>query len=405
MTTAGDKPDLPYDLDARRDTPLATKIKEHLARSGNLTMAGYVDLCLNDPEHGYYRTQDVIGQTGDFTTAPEISQIFGELIGLWCAVVWQQMGSPQNLSLIELGPGRGTLMTDALRATRNIPAFHDALTIVLVEQSEKLRQKQAQALATTSCPINWVSDYRQLFETAPISGDRPAIIIANEFFDALPASTLICHGPSNGKRDENVWLEQGVTFDGEKLIERSTSHSHVVDDTSNHPPDEQSRRLNERFPKASPGDSYIDQSQIFADFAHMLSRFDRAAALIIDYGHTEPALGDTLQAVRDHHFEHPLTSPGEADLSYQVGFGELSEALTRESLSVDGPTTQAEYLGALGLAERASRLMAANPTRAHEIEVAALRLVAPNSMGTRFKAIGARSPTLPPLPGLPQPTD
>ena len=218
MTTAGDKPDLPYDLDARRDTPLATKIKEHLARSGNLTMAGYVDLCLNDPEHGYYQTQNVIGQTGDFTTAPEISQIFGELIGLWCAVVWQQMGSPQHLSLIELGPGRGTLMTDALRATRNIPAFHDALSIVLVEQSEKLRQKQAQALATTSCPINWVSDYRQLFETAPISGDRPAIVIANEFFDALPASTLICHVPSNGKRDENVWLEQGVTFDGETCV-------------------------------------------------------------------------------------------------------------------------------------------------------------------------------------------
>ena len=398
MNETSNNAGLPYDPDARRDTPVAVKLKERLRRSGSLATRGYVNLCLHDPEFGYYRTRDVIGRTGDFITAPEISQIFGELVGLWCAVVWQQMGTPAKLTLVELGPGRGTLMKDALRATAKVPGFHDALAIALVEHSAKLRITQSQALADSNGPIDWMGDYRRLFESTFISPNRATILIANEFFDALPASTLVCHGRSRWDKDQNTWLNHGVALDGDRLIERTTVQSHAIDGALNAPIDDRTRRRNAHFPNAQPGDIYTEQD--FAPFAEILCRFDCAAALVIDYGHTEPTLGDTLQAVRNHRFEHPLTSPGEADLSYQVGFGEMAEAMIEQGLAVDGPVTQAEFLGALGLAERASRLMAANPNRAHDIETAASRLVTPNAMGTRFKALGVRSPHLPPLPGL-----
>jgi SAM-dependent MidA family methyltransferase len=399
MNAIDETPGQPYDPGARRDTPLARKLKERLRERDFLAMSLFVDSCLNDEEHGYYRTRDVIGRTGDFTTAPEISQIFGELIGLWCAVVWQQMGSPANLTLVELGPGRGTLMKDALRATAMVPGFHDALSIVLVEHSVRLRAAQSRALAENRCPLEWMDDYRRLFDSDFIAADRATIIVANEFFDALPASTLACHGRSGQLGDQNVWIDCGVALEDDRLIERTPAESHMADGALDAAIDERTRRRNACFPNAQPGDIYIEQD--FSPFAEALSRFERAAALVIDYGHTEPTLGDTLQAVRDHRFEHPLTSPGEADLSYQVGFGEMTEALRGQSLAVDGPVTQAEFLGALGLAERASRLMAANPARAHEIETAALRLIAPNAMGTRFKVLGARSPGLAHLPGLP----
>ena len=399
MNAIDETPGQPYDPGARRDTPLARKLKERLRERNFLAMSSFVDSCLNDEEHGYYQTRDVIGRTGDFTTAPEISQIFGELIGLWCAVVWQQMGSPANLTLVELGPGRGTLMKDALRATAMVPGFHDALSIVLVEHSARLRAAQSRALAESRCPIDWMDDYRHLFDSNAVSPDRAAILIANEFFDALPSSTLACHHRWDEDRDQNIWLAKGIALDGDRLAECATTCPHAIEGSLGGPGDEQARRRNARFPDARPGDIYIEQD--FSPCAEVLSRFDCAAALVIDYGHTEPTLGDTLQAVRNHHFEHPLTSPGEADLSYQVGFGEMAETLQGQGLAVDGPVTQAEFLGALGLAERASRLMAANPARAHDIETAALRLVAPNAMGTRFKALGVRSPGLPALPGLP----
>ena len=399
MNAVNESAGQPYDPGARRDTPLARKLKERLREREFLAMSSFVDSCLNDEEHGYYRTRDVIGRAGDFTTAPEISQIFGELIGLWCAVVWQQMGSPANLTLVELGPGRGTLMKDALRATAMVPGFHDALSIVLVEHSEGLRAAQSQALAESRCPIEWMGDYRRLFDSDFIATDRAAIFLANEFFDALPASTLACHGRLAPDGDQNIWTARGVALEGDRLIERTPEESHTADGALDAAANERTRRRNTYFPNARPGDIYIEQD--FFPFAEVLSRFDRAAALVVDYGHTEPTLGDTLQAVRNHHFEPPLTSPGEADLSYQVGFGEMAEALYGQGLAVDGPITQAEFLGALGLAERASCLMAANPARAHDIETAALRLVVPNAMGTRFKALGVRSPGLPSLPGLP----
>ncbi len=401
MTESGETGDVPDDAGARRETPMATRIKERLRRTGPLSMNAYVNLCLSDPEHGYYATRDVIGQTGDFTTAPEISQIFGELIGLWCAVVWQQMGQPASLTLIELGPGRGTLMKDVLRATANVPGFHDALQIVLVEHAENLRAAQAQALSNAQCALDRVGDYRRLFESASVAPERATLLIANEFFDALPAETRICDGRCSSDDPQNIWLTYGVSLDGDRLIERTIERAQDIGSPRNKPIDHETGRLNARFPDAKPGDLYIDQSGIFRDFADLVAQFDRVAALVIDYGHTEPTVGDTLQAVRDHRFENPLTSPGEADLSYQVAFGEFTEALREKGLAVDGPITQTEFLGALGLAERASRLMAANPARAHEIEAGALRLVAPNAMGTRFKVLGARSKSLPPLPGLP----
>jgi SAM-dependent MidA family methyltransferase len=365
--------------DARRDTPLARELEEHIRKTGPITIADYMHACLQHSAHGYYRKATAIGAAGDFITAPEISQAFGEIVGLWAAVVWQQMGRPDPVHLVELGPGRGTLMADALRAGTLVPGFLEVVRVALVETNAGLRAAQKQVISARLGRVAW---HEALAEIAP----GPAIVIANEFLDALPIRQFV--------RGEAGVFERlvGVAPDGELTFVNAAAPNN--DDAIAH------------GLQLAPGD-IIEVHAGYAAVVASLAQRDAAAslaALFIDYGHTEPAPGDTLQAVRRHCPEHPLCSPGEADLTAHVDFSNFARAITAAgggALAIDGPVTQAEFLGALGVMERASRLMAANPARAHEIEAGVLRLMAVPGMGDRFKAIGVRSRALPPLPGLP----
>jgi len=362
----------------RRPTLLGAQIAQRIRNEGPLTVAEYMRVCLHDPAHGYYRTQQAVGSSGDFITAPEIAQVFGELIGLWCAVVWQQMGAPSTLNVIELGPGRGTLMRDALRAGRAVPGFRDAMTVHLVESNATLMQEQRATLNDETVPIHWRDDMKA------IRNNAPSIVVANEFLDTIPISQWVFHGERWRKRCVGLSDAEQLAFvDGETDTELQLTPGLTT--------------------TPREGDVFETRSPAFAAFVSTLANLGPpATALLVDYGHSVPGFGDTLQGVRVHRYEDPLCAPGEADLTAQVDFTALAGAMRAGGFSVDGPVTQAEFLGSLGIAERASHLMDANPQLAASIEGAVARLMAPNGMGTRFKAIGARSPGLPPLPGLTQ---
>jgi NADH dehydrogenase [ubiquinone] 1 alpha subcomplex assembly factor 7 len=341
-----------YDAGLRRDTPLARKLIARIRTEGPITVAAYMDACLNDAEHGYYRHQRAIGRDGDFITAPEVSQVFGELIGLWCAVVWQQMGSPARVNVIELGAGRGTLLADALRAVHIMPAFRKALTVQIVDANPALVAQQQATLAACGVPVAWHGTLDNL------PSDAPSIWIANEFLDTLPVEQRLANGVRR------------VGLDADGRLAFVDADAPVIGETQ-------------------------DFGTIAAALASQTQR--PLAALFIDYGYVGAAHADTLQAVRGHAFEHALASPGEADLSVHVAFDAFAAAV---GLATDGPTTQAEFLGRLGIMERASKLMSANPAKANALEMGVARLMQPAGMGTRFLALGVRSPGLPPLPGL-----
>jgi SAM-dependent MidA family methyltransferase len=370
---------------AQRDTPLRRIFKARIARDGPMPVAEYVSTCLADPEHGYYRRQTAIGRSGDFITAPEISQIFGELIGLWSVIVWQQMGSPERFHLIELGPGRGTLMRDALRSAKVMPAFLAAAQPVLVDINDAFVALQRDTLRDIAPGALWV---RTLDD---VSLSAPAVVIANEFLDTFPLHQAVM--TDDGLRTRVIGLDAA----GELCFSTGPAAPETV-----------AAEITRTHQALAPGDiiGLHDFGSLLAPLSMRLSAAP-LAALFIDYGHVASAPGDTLQAVRRHTAEHPLQSPGEADLTAHVDFEVLSRAFSslqtpdgRVLAGVDGPVTQAEFLGALGIVERASRLMAANPHRAAEIEAAVARLIAPTGMGSRFKAIGLRSASLAALPGL-----
>ncbi len=364
-----------YDPDLRRSTPLAIKLKDEIQRRGPIPVAEYMSRCLWDDAHGYYATRRAIGRDGDFITAAEISQTFGEIIGLWAGVVWQQvLGAPNAVQFVEYGPGRGTMMRDALRAARVIPGLCDATSVHLVEMSPELIAAQREALSDAPVRVAWGHNL--------IGFSSPAIIVANEFLDAWPVEQWV--------KASDGWHQRGIGLD----LRGELCFSEVASPPVNN-------GLDTRFPGAPVGALVEDQRlERLAEAFQSLARSGPVTALIIDYGYATASAGDTLQAVREHKYESPLTSPGEADLSAHVSFYELASVLHSSGLAIDGPVTQAEFLGSLGIIERASRLMHANPARAGEIETGLARLLAPNGMGTRFKAIGVRSPHLPPLPGF-----
>jgi SAM-dependent MidA family methyltransferase len=360
-----------YDPEARRDTPLARELIERIRREGPIPVADYMRACIAR----YYERQAVLGRRGDFVTAPEISQIFGELIGLWCAVVWQQMGSPATVHLIELGPGRGTLLRDALRATRIVPGFPGAVQLHCVEAHAAMAEAQRQTLAAIGVSASWHSSLAQIERL-----EAPVILIANELLDALPVQQA--QMTAQGWRLRCVGMDQSGRLTLAVDPERS-------------PP-----WLEASMPAARIGDIFeVRQTDLAQQLRSPASTYP-AAALLIDYGHSQTGIGDTLQAVRNHAFEHPLTSPGEADVSALVDFQRLGQDASAAGFAVDGPVTQAELLGRLGILERARALIAANPARRGEIETGVARLISPDAMGTRFKAIGMRRPGLAPLPGF-----
>jgi NADH dehydrogenase [ubiquinone] 1 alpha subcomplex assembly factor 7 len=360
----------------RRDTPLAVRLKTRIADNGPLTIAQYMEACLQDPQHGYYQ-KHFIG--GDFVTAPEISQVFGELIGLWSAVVWQQMDRPRPVRLVELGPGHGTMMRDMLRAVRVARDFLAACEVSLIETSAHLAGRQTNLLRDMGVSAQVVG---ALGEVAP----GASIVIGNEFLDALPAHQYV--------RSQTGWRERTVSVDDRNDLQFDSGAAADGNLLAT---------LDLRFPQARPGDVVQLHQQVAAVASWMAERAatDPVAILFIDYGHTDSVPGDTLEAAREHRSEHPLASPGDADLTMHVDFESVARDFSaHQSLAVDGPVTQAEFLGALGIAERASRLMTANPADANAIEMGVQRLMAPHAMGTRFKAIGIRRKELPTLPAL-----
>jgi SAM-dependent MidA family methyltransferase len=352
---------------------LRAVLAERIRREGPMPVGRFMAACLDHPRYGYRHKPQSIGRAGDFVTAPEISQVFGELIGLWCAVVWEAMGKPAPVRLVELGPGLGTLMRDALRAARAMPGFLAAASVHLVEVSPPMRHLQRQALAPASAPAGQpppVAWHDTVEEVSP----GPAIVVANEFLDALPIRQLVYDG--------EAWRERVVALAPDGHLAFATGG--IVAFRSDAP--------------AAPGAIAELRPGEDALLASLAGRPAPLVALLIDYGPAEAALGDTLQAVRQHAYVDPLADPGTADLTAHVRFAAVAAKARAAGLTADGPLTQAEFLGRLGIVERTARLMAANPARAAEIEAATQRLVSPGGMGRLFKALAVRSPGLPAPP-------
>jgi NADH dehydrogenase [ubiquinone] 1 alpha subcomplex assembly factor 7 len=338
----------------------------------------YMELCLMHPQHGYYLSRDPLGREGDFTTAPEVSQMFGELLGLWAASVWKAMGSPPLLRLIEIGPGRGTMMSDALRALRILPPLHQALSIHLVEVNPVLRDKQKELLSG-SHEISWHDSIDDVAE-------GPSVIFANEYFDVLPVHQMVKH--------ETGWHERTVELDGNGKLAFGTAEEPVPHFDALVPP----------LLRAAPVGAVFEwrpDAEIMKIARRV--RDQDGAALIIDYGHLRSDAGDTFQAIARHSYADPLKNPGQADLTAHVDFQALVRAAENIGARVHGPVPQGDFLRRLGIETRAVSLMAkATPEISGDIAGALRRLVDAGSggMGQMFKVLAVSEPNLVTLAGL-----
>ena len=343
-----------------------------------MPLADYMRLALTHPQYGYYIARDPIGAAGDFITAPEISQMFGELIGLWMAAVWQQMGSPENVRVIELGPGHGTLMIDAFRAAKLVKDFQAAVVLHLVEISPKLKEQQQRMLEALEMPMLW-------HNTLSDVPSGPNILVANEFIDALPVHQAI--------KQADGWHE--------RIVEIAPDGSLAMG-AANDPLPHFETSLPRQLRASAPGSIYEWRPDAIALEIGRRVRSD-GAALIIDYGHAQHGLGDTLQAVAGHSFSEPLRAPGHSDLTAHVDFMALAESAEIIGARIHGPVSQRDFLRRLGLEKRAATLKARAPRdKGNEIDQALSRLTAvgPGGMGELFKVLAITDPKLGPLPGF-----
>ncbi len=365
-------------------TPLAALLHAEIAAKGPLPVAEVMAAALRHPQFGYYtRTEAAaggpLGRRGDFITAPEVSQVFGELLAAWCVQVWQAMGAPRPVILAELGPGRGTLLADLWRTVATIAAdFAGAADLRLVEVSPALREEQRAALAALPAAPRPV--WHESFAAIP-SG--PALVLANEFFDALPVEQYVRHA--------GTWRQRCVASRQGALVFALGDGI----DAGRRPdladlPDALDGTLFERCPEAE---------RLAADLAARLAAAG-GAALIIDYGPGRSTPGETLQAVRNHRPVDPLSDPGQADLSHHVDFERLALAAAAAGGRAWGPVAQGLFLGRLGVAERGEALAAAAPERMDAISGAVRRLVHPGRMGLLFKAFAIAHPALKTPPGF-----
>ena len=397
--------------------PLAQELAELIRQEGPLSVSRYMALCLGHPRHGYYMKQDPFGADGDFTTAPEISQVFGELIGLWAASVWQAMGAPASIRLVELGPGRGTLMQDMLRAARALPGFLKALSVHLVEMSPVLRERQKATLAASGVQSHWHDRIDEALE-------GPAIVIANEFLDALPLDQFV--------RTPEGWRERLVRLDaegqfafglapqapsplaGEGWGERSRDVANIsLSRTANDP--------DLRDPSSGPSGDLLSQGEkgraapVGSVFEHPLAASEAiatvarhvaaegGAGLFIDYGPARSGLGDTLQALKRHAFVDVLAEPGDADLTVHVDFARMAQAGLAAGAAAHGAVTQRDFLLAMGLQQRFEALSRrATAAQAESLAGGVARLIetGPRAMGELFKVLAIADRNLPLLPGF-----
>ena len=353
-------------------TPLGKKLRERIARCGPIPVAVFMAAANGDPEHGYYARRDPLGPKGDFITAPEISQVFGELIGAWCADTWHKMGRPGRVLLVELGPGRGTLMADLLRTAKGIAGFAEALDIRLVETSPALADLQKTALG--GAPASW----HRTLATVP---DGPFLLIANEFLDALPVEQYVA------RRDG--WHRRAVDIDGDGF-------RFVDGPLAAYPPWAVGLHAEDgEIREASPA-----TVGIVREIAARLVT-GPGAALIVDYGYASPGVGETLQAVTRHRYADPLAAPGEADLSAHVDFAACVEAARSAGARSHGPVPQGLFLRRLGIDIRRDRLLeAAAPEQRATIRAACRRLTDGGAMGELFKVLAVTDRDMPTPPGF-----
>ena len=341
---------------------------------GPLSLAEFMAVALTHPEHGYYTTRDPIGARGDFITAPEISQIFGEMLGLWAAQVWMQLGGGP-LSLVELGPGHGVLMADVLRATRHVAGFHEAISIHMVEASPTLAHTQYLKLRDLHPRIEWLDTVEQL-------PPAPSLILANEFFDALPIRQYVM--TDQGLRERRVdWDEASESFvfvlaePGLMLAKSGT---------------------------AIPPGTVMEQSPASRGVMRHLAQHLRThggAALVIDYGYLGEAHHDTLQAVRQHLYHPPLKDPGLADLTAHVDFTSLLAIARDAGLATWPLATQGAFLTRMGAPLRLERLcQQATDAQRESLARGLERLISPQAMGELFKVMAIASTPLPDMPGF-----
>lgn len=364
---------------AEKDNPLKAKIARLIEVNGPISLAEYMHICMADPEFGYYKNREAIGKKGDFITAPEISQIFGELIGIWCISAWRGLGKPSSFCLAELGPGKGTLMSDLLRAAKSDPEFLSAAQVVLVETSKRLKADQSAMLTKNlidSDKINWANDIASL-------PDMPTIVIANEFLDVVPFHQYV--------KSDNDWNEIGITLDQNGNLQKVRLAGKA--DLTAMPKDANKEPAESVF-EYSPAREAIVET--LCDHIEAYS----GACLLIDYGHLQTGFGDTFQAVAKHAFSDPLDKPGEHDLTSHVDFGALVESAKARNMKSVAAATQGEFLLALGLLERAGALGANQDDEGRNaIRAQVERLASPEQMGSLFKVFGFSS-TLSSLPGL-----
>ena len=359
-------------------TPLEAELRERIQRDGPLTVAEFMALALYQPSHGYYMTGAPVGKAGAFITAPEISQVFGELLGLWAAAHWRAMGAPEPVQFVELGPGRGTLMADALRAVAQaMPAFARAADLHLVETSPVLRAEQATALADYS------PGWHDGLETVPTG---PTLLLANEFLDALPVQQFV---RTDGKLADRVVALDPAT---DRLCFAAATPG-------------TGRTLN--FPEADPDRNtfaILEANPVANGWAGRVARRladHGGAALFVDYGYVQPQTGSTLQAVAAHEQVDPLDRPGEADLTALVNFSEIAFVAAQEGAQVFGPVSQGDFLLRLGIEARRDMLLAsAGDRQAEGIRTDCARLIERDQMGTLFQVLALAGPNDPPPPGF-----
>jgi NADH dehydrogenase [ubiquinone] 1 alpha subcomplex assembly factor 7 len=359
-------------------SPLLTEIKQLIKSTGPMPVWRYMELCLTHPEHGYYISRDPLGREGDFTTSPEVSQMFGELLGLWAASVWRAMGSPPLLRLIELGPGRGTMMADALRALRVLPPLYQLLNVHLVEINPVLRDKQKAKLSAVR-NIAW----HDSLDDVP---EGPAVILANEYFDVLPIHQAV--------KRETGWHERTVELDAEGNLQFAAAAEPMPRFEVLLPP----------LVRAAPVGAVFEwrpDTEIMKLATRV--RDQDGAALIVDYGHLRSDAGDTFQAIASHSFADPLKNPGHADVTAHVDFEALMHAAEDLGAAVHGPVPQGDFLKRLGIEARAVSLMAkAAPEVAEDIGGALKRLIGGGrgGMGSMFKVLAISEPRLTSLVGF-----
>lgn len=344
-------------------TPLQDRIIRHIKSSGPLPLAEYMHWCMADPKDGYYANQEAIGSKGDFITAPEISQLFGEMIGIWAVEKWQALGSPKSFNLVELGPGKGTLMQDLLRISDAVPDFLQSAHIYMIETSERLVEIQKQTLSAYQ-NITWQKSIKEL----PV---EPTLIIANEFLDVLPVRQYVKAGAE--------WREHAVAVDSEDNLVWTLGTGILEKESLPEKSDEE------------PDGAILEISTIreafIANTAEQLNK-NSGSALFIDYGHTQTGFGDTVQALRAHKYASVLESPGFADLTSHVDFGALAKIAETSGMKVSPIITQGEFLLEKGMLERAGQLGRNQSSEVQEsITRQAERLALPEEMGNLFKVL------------------